>query len=228
MNDRYPFRLTIPQFGFAVFCLVALSVLIFYLGARFGPKLFWGFSLDEIGNRQSLLPSEVTDEELEALLKEEGIAPTTFYDTLEAVTVMKVNLPRHDSFPSPSATTSPADRQPSPQKGEGDLKSPKKFLPAVAALPQKKEEITAVIEKELARYTLKVGSFGSPVEAKTLQSKLARAGYAVSVRAVKIPEKGEWYRVYLGRYSSQSQAESIGKKLQSTYGITPAVVPLDR
>ena len=83
MQERTSFRLSIPQAGFFVLCLMALSFLIFYLGARFGPKLFWGLSLDEIGIRQSLLPDDVTDEELEALLKEEGVAPTTFYDTLE-------------------------------------------------------------------------------------------------------------------------------------------------
>lgn len=209
MQDRYPFRMTIPQFGFALLCLAALSFLIFYLGARFGPKLFWGLSLDEIGHQASLLPAEVTDEELEAMLKEEGSEPTTFHDTLVEGTVMK-----------------PTQRGPFGARGEGDLKVPKKAAPV--AVPQRKEEIAAVIEKELARYTLKVGSFGQAAEAKALQEKLVRVGYSASVKAVKIPEKGEWYRVYLGRYSSQSQAEAAGKKLQSATGITPAVVPLKR
>ena len=209
MQERTSFRLSIPQAGFFVLCLMALSFLIFYLGARFGPKLFWGLSLDEIGIRQSLLPDDVTDEELEALLKEEGVAPTTFYDTLEEETIVRL---------AEKEVVAP------PKKVEKETVI-KKVAAAIPPPPQK-EEITTVIEKELARYTLKVGSFGSRAPARALQGKLARAGYSASVKTVKIPEKGEWYRVYLGRYPSQSQAESEGKKLQSKYGITPAVVPL--
>lgn len=61
----------------------------FYLGARFGPEMFWGIKLDHL-SFEPLLPEEVTDAELEALLQGEN-SKTTFHEVLEGKITRSLN-----------------------------------------------------------------------------------------------------------------------------------------
>ncbi len=74
-------RLTVPQLFLLILCLLAAGFLDFYLGARFGPEMFWGIKVDK-NNPISLLPNDVSDQELESLLKD-GATKITFHEVLQ-------------------------------------------------------------------------------------------------------------------------------------------------
>lgn len=75
-------KFTFGQLFFVVLCLVAALFLDFYLGARFGPEVFWGIDLEK-GVHQSLLPDQAAQVELESLLKETALPALTFHQELE-------------------------------------------------------------------------------------------------------------------------------------------------
>lgn len=79
---NYPIRFTWGQSFFLVICLLVSGFLSFYLGARFGPEFFWNIRLDRL-SRQALLPDEIPEAELEALLKEERSGSSSFHKILE-------------------------------------------------------------------------------------------------------------------------------------------------
>ena len=60
-------KFTIGQLTFFIICLLVAGFLDFYLGARFGPEIFWGIRVDRL-DRERLLPSNPLSGELEALL----------------------------------------------------------------------------------------------------------------------------------------------------------------
>ena len=56
-------------------------------------------------------------------------------------------------------------------------------------------------------YQIQVASFRVKTEASRFQKKMFNAGFPAFIRSVDLVEKGEWYRVYTGPYSSKDIAE---------------------
>ncbi len=81
MKD-YPVRMTIGQAVFVTLCLLVIGFITFYLGARFGPEVFWNIQVDRLA-QESLLPSETSEEELLKLLNEESLPKVTFHEELQ-------------------------------------------------------------------------------------------------------------------------------------------------
>jgi hypothetical protein len=46
------------------------------------------------------------------------------------------------------------------------------------------------------------------------------------VKTVKIPEKGLWYRVQVGRFAEEQEAVLAKGKIESRYGVIPLIVGL--
>ena len=51
-----------------------------------------------------------------------------------------------------------------------------------------------------------MGSFKELAGAESMQSRLNENGHSSFYMEVDIPEKGVWYRVYLGKYSNKEEA----------------------
>jgi hypothetical protein len=66
-------------------------------------------------------------------------------------------------------------------------------------------------------YTLQIGSFSSMIEAKAHMSKFEQAGLSPFLREVILNGKGKWYRIYVGDYSTPSEAEQAGQKYRSEH-----------
>lgn len=56
------------------------------------------------------------------------------------------------------------------------------------------------------RYTLHLWSFSNAADAERSSAALRRDGYAPATRAVELPGKGTWYRVYVGNFGGRDQA----------------------
>lgn len=80
MKD-YWIKLTLGQSFFAFLCVTLVGLLSFYLGARYGVEYLWGSKTPQ--SASSVLPDDLTDQELEALISSEKDLPLTFNKTLE-------------------------------------------------------------------------------------------------------------------------------------------------
>lgn len=192
-------KFTFGQLFFVVLCLVAALFLDFYLGARFGPEVFWGIDLEK-GVHQSLLPDQAAQVELESLLKETALPALTFHQELE------------NKF---RVTFDPAKLD----QVEVQVVVPEKVLPETPPP-------SPVPPKVIEHYTLQLGSFDSESAALTLQENFNKSGYSARLKAEEIPEKGRAYRVYLGNYTSAEEAEASLKRIQKNHGVVPIIVQL--
>lgn len=80
------------------------------------------------------------------------------------------------------------------------------------------------------RFALQAASFPSPAAAGEFATKLVRAGVPAYVVSAEIPKRGRWYRVRVGKFSSQDDANKFAgdaKLRAKTAGITLALVVCD-
>ncbi len=64
-------------------------------------------------------------------------------------------------------------------------------------------------------YTIQVSSFRDENQALNLKSILKLKGHDVHIKSVEIPERGVWYRVFVGIYNNRKDAEKAAKKIHS-------------
>ena len=64
-------------------------------------------------------------------------------------------------------------------------------------------------------YTLHIQSFKNAAPAKSSAEMLTGKGYYTWWEKATIPDKGEWYRVYLGKQENKAEASALGKKLKA-------------
>jgi len=105
------------------------------------------------------------------------------------------------------ATATPASPEPAatptePHKTKTVAEAPKAFL---ASLPSSSES---------GPYSVHVGSFRRQGNAFLLRDKLRDKGYPAFCRFVKIPDKGDWYRVQVGYFASLEDANQVESKLK--------------
>lgn len=62
-------------------------------------------------------------------------------------------------------------------------------------------------------FLIQTGAFQNPAEADDMKAKLAFIGLMASVEPASVPDKGTWYRVRLGPYSSLGEVNRIRSQL---------------
>ena len=75
-----------------------------------------------------------------------------------------------------------------------------------------------------AYYYLHVASFRSQKSATDSVKYLKRNNVNTVIRKENIPNKGDWYRVYVGPYSSRSQAEQAARDLKNKKAVSYASI----
>ncbi|MGB7542852.1 MAG: SPOR domain-containing protein [Burkholderiales bacterium] len=91
-------------------------------------------------------------------------------------------------------------------------------------LPGQEEPVTDKQMREAARqankpgtpkstYVLQAGAFPNPADADNLKARLALLGLEASVEPANLAEKGIWYRVRLGPYTSVDEINRIRQQL---------------
>ncbi len=63
-------------------------------------------------------------------------------------------------------------------------------------------------------YSVQVGAYKKFDSAAALVARLKAQGHNFSSRAVNVPDKGKWHRVFTGKYKSRDDAVEAGKKLR--------------
>jgi cell division protein FtsN len=89
-----------------------------------------------------------------------------------------------------------------PDKSEGGAAR----KPAIAAKPPVNQQPAKAVDS--TSYFVQAGSFQNADDAEKLKAKLALTGMEASVQKADVPGKGVWYRVRLGPYKGQAEANS--------------------
>jgi len=85
----------------------------------------------------------------------------------------------------------------------------------------------AKTQPEAARgvYFIQAGSFQNPADADNQKAKIAILGFESSVEPTPLPDKGTWYRVRLGPYTTLEELNRVRRTL-SQNGIDASLVKL--
>lgn len=161
MKD-YWIKLTLGQSFFAFLCVTLVGLLSFYLGARYGVEYLWGSKTPQ--SASSVLPDDLTDQELEALISSEKALPLTFNKTLENKNdevqefIIKEEPEKVEAVPEvkPVAEQKKKEVKEDPKKktdkktnSKTVKKEPSKKQPAKKIVPAKKEGLNDIIQTDL-------------------------------------------------------------------------------
>lgn len=85
------------------------------------------------------------------------------------------------------------------------------ILPVTETKPQTEEKPILSLEK---KFTIQVASFQEMARAEKVSIGLKEKGYQPVISAKELPEKGTWYRVFVGDFYNEEEAKSLLDKLK--------------
>jgi cell division protein FtsN len=115
--------------------------------------------------------------------------------------------------PKVSKSNKIAKIQPSPQP---------KQVPNIS-IPQKTEKIKSPPIEDSLDYMVQVSSFRELAGAELMKNQLITSGYPAFLLKVDIPDKGIWYRVYLGKYAKREEAVLAAESAKAKEKLTAVV-----
>jgi cell division protein FtsN len=208
---------------------VVVIISVFLLGFFMGRDQGRGTSIAE---KPPALPDIVS----EYLPKKEDL---TFYRTLteKGEKTVSIDLKPQPKSEDPSTSNPKKEQGPSPagvgssekqtQKRSADQRTEQtaKQQQGADTTPQvvKKEPPPERSVPQKLRYTIQVGSYAEKAMAEEEARGLKRRGYAAFLVATDLQEKGTWYRVRIGSFSSRQAAEKLAGELKAKEGITPFI-----
>ncbi len=222
-QKRFQFELGIPGLIFVTGLLICLFLWMFILGFWLGQKIM----TSKVQHTGSPIAQKMLQQKKETPpLVTEEVRPPALEPEKDLAEAKK---------PTPLPASNPPQEQPPkelpPAKNlslqqtmqDKGPKISKKEAKIIQTSPAKVKTKTKSPTQKV--YSLQVASFRSPQEAQKYVRFLSRKGYEAFVRKVNLPQKGQWYRVYIGRFSNLKQAKNFGQQLQQkekikTYYIT--------
>jgi cell division septation protein DedD len=146
-------------------------------------------------------------------------APLTFYKTLPAggKAVMGTGLNLKKGEPASAARElqpAPAAAPPNPATPAPDATQAPAGAAAAPAASQAKQDSGS-------RYVVQLASYRDKQEALQAQAKLNEKGAAAYLVESKLPDKGVWFRLRIGRHLSRAEAGELATR----YGKGAAILP---
>ena len=193
----------------------------------------------------------VKPKNLKQLAKEVVAAPKirqdfTFFDTLDDVNLVRyVNLkgqvvekpgkgttPKIEEPQVPKFTTpQPPQTIPAPEIAKPLEPKIKKFenldlldLVKAKEVEKGKGKSGVVLSLQKNIFRVQVSSFRESNMARSLEAHLKNKGYPAFFKAVTLPEKGTWYRVYLGEYAAKKEAQKTARLARERDRLKPVVI----
>jgi hypothetical protein len=80
-------------------------------------------------------------------------------------------------------------------------------------------------DDSLPNFTIQVGSFKKQSQAKLLKDKLLKQNHVAYVAERNLKNKGTWYRVYVGKFDSQREAQTALGKVKESYEDSFIITP---
>jgi len=202
IREDYELHLGNREFKGIVAAGIVIGLLVFFLGFLVG-RQFPGALTGEDSPSESRTADVVTEEPTETS------PPYAFYEELSGT---EAAAPSVAEEPAP---TKPAKVPPSQETvdAEEDLQSDRAEL-TVAPSPDTPAPTAHKIRTIPSLYTVQVGAFAEATVAEKLSHQLQQKGYPAYTMVKKIPDKGVWHRVRVGRYSDRAEAESVIAQLE--------------
>lgn len=158
-----------------------------------------------------------------APLGERAAEGLTFYDALpkgeQSPLGSGINLPPAREAAPTAAVASGEPAKPAAGGDETTGTDGTHGTDAEAPLPATKPAAKAVssVAPALAAggYLVQAAAFRRSEDARALQAKLAKKGYAVFTEEAQLGEKGIWFRVYVGPYASAGAADAAVARLKA-------------
>jgi len=137
------------------------------------------------------------------------------------------DLPRQSVTPAPVSDVPASKSSPSPALPPHPAKPPLEKPESAKTVDMQQADESA---KETATdtvatiYQIQVASFRLKAEASRFQKKLFNAGFSAFIRSIDLAEKGNWFRVYAGPYSSIDIAEKAQAEIHKQIKIKGLLV----
>ncbi|NPA49500.1 MAG: SPOR domain-containing protein [Thermodesulfobacteria bacterium] len=195
-KKRFQFQLGWPGLIFSLGLLVCLFLWMFVLGFYFGQRV--------AGKRVQKLSSPVSEQALSQQAKE---PPPPVFEEVSPPPLAEKKLAQKEKPASQETSPAPKKASPPPKVAEKPQKAPKTSSKQVSKTPSKPKEPQHF-------YAIQIASLRSAAEAQKYVKYLRQKGYDAFYRKIVLPQKGTWYRVYVGRFKSISQARRFGEKLK--------------
>jgi cell division septation protein DedD len=220
MNEQGGILTKILIIPAGVVVIVSVFLLGFFMGRDQG-------RVSSIAEKPPALPDIVS----EYLPKKEDL---TFYRTLTEKGEKTVSIDLKPQSKNDEPSTPKEEQETSPAgSGNSEKQTPKRSADQRTAKQQPASAAsTPVAKKETPpersappkiRYTIQVGSYAEKTMAEEEARGLKRRGYAAFLVATDLPEKGTWYRVRIGSFSSRQAAEKLAGELKAKEGISPFI-----
>ncbi len=228
IREDYEFLLSGSEFKLAVAGLGAICLLVFvvgfFAGRHFPSGLFERKAPAEAVPQRAAV-AEPTVDEPEVAVKE-----FTFYEELKKGS----QEPQLAAPAQPDTKAAPAT---APMGGSGATDSARvkeQTPPAIEAptpTPKPASSATAVAakaERPPEKYTVQVSAFEEPQAAENLSSHLREKGYRAYTMAKRLPGRGTWYRVRIGRFDTRQEAEEMAAQLERKENLSTFITPYTR
>ena len=129
------------------------------------------------------------------------------------------DLPRQSVTPAPvsDAPASKSSLRPAlpPHPAKPSLKKPESVKTVdMRQVDESAKETDTDTATVATIYQIQIASFRLKAEASRFQTKLFNAGFSAFIRSVDLAEKGNWFRVYAGPYSTKDIAEKAQVDIQ--------------
>ncbi|MFH1080972.1 MAG: SPOR domain-containing protein [Pseudomonadota bacterium] len=232
------FELKLGRIGLILFLLSMSGLLfgVFLLGVTVGknidtyPEKIARFLPDRIKTLISRLlqdattPSVAMRDDLD--LKQEKPEPDmglTFYDRLGKRKAGPKGMAPDGMILQKAPVAAVKEKPPSPQATQPtEPKSPGP-APAVQKEPPIKEKSTPQ-----GKFMVQVVSYQGRSKAEALVKKIAAMGYAVRTEVTELPDKGKWFRVVMGEFSSRPEAQkAVDAVSRKTKGLSCVIRSVD-
>lgn len=232
--EDYFCRFTFGQFVTLILLEIVTLFFVFYLGAHYGPDLMG--TREALARKETNLLPKDSPKNVDDIVGSPPIEYTypeilTQHDGAKIIKVKPAGQTAEEFEKQsqldakPKAAEIPVEVPPI-QEIKGPVKTAKVEDVKKDEVQKLHEETTGGSEKasspttpeaqgaKTSRFAVQVGSFPSSDEASGVQQKWKKKGYSAFVVTGDVPQKGTWYRVRIGRYSSRKEAQAFLEKLK--------------
>lgn len=237
--DNYFCRFTFGQFVTLILIEIVTLFFVFYLGAHYGPELMG--TKDAIAKKgDSDLPGD-NPKNVDDLVGKPSVEYTypeilTQKEGSKAIKVKPSGLTAEEYEKKDRETDVVAKEIPVEVPPIREIKKEKKEVPKPGTPEAMEKEAEALQTTQVTqvasvtkkgKFAVQVGSYPNPEEANAVLGRWKKKGYSAFVQTGEIPEKGTWYRVRIGRYSTKQEAQDFLEKLKKREKIAGIVVSQD-
>jgi DedD protein len=211
--EDYFCKFTFGQFVSIILLELVTLFFVFYLGARFGPDLMG--ARNEVARMQN-----ESGMEAEMAAKDPKKVDYTFREELE-------DKPKRRSVRVKPSGMSAREYEDKVQEMIAE-----RTTPVIVPAPERRiekpyKEVSPKPKKETAKakitngkkgpqFSIQVGAYRTPREASQAVNRWKGKGYSSYMTIAEIPQKGTWYRVRIGTFSSRQEAKTFMTRFKKT------------